>query len=70
MIGRLAGVGAGPAYAPIDALLNGADALLGLVIASVTIHATLVYVRDFLPDFNIALETAANTEEPELSVAK
>jgi hypothetical protein len=70
MIGRLAGVAAGPTYAPIDALLNGADALLGLVIASVTIHATLVYVRDFLPDFNIALETAAETPEPELSAAR
>ena len=32
---------------------------LALVLATVTIRATLVYVRDFLPDFNIALETAA-----------
>jgi hypothetical protein len=67
MLGRFAGVVGPASYAPLDALLNGADALLGLVLATVTIHATLVYVRDFLPDFNIALETAANTPEPELS---
>jgi hypothetical protein len=70
MLGRFSGVTLANAYAPIDALLNGADALVGLVLAGVTIHATLVYVRDFLPDFNIALETAADTPEPELSVAK
>ena len=34
-----------------------------------TVHATLVYVRDFLPDFNIALETAADNPEPELAAA-
>jgi hypothetical protein len=38
-------------------LLAGCDALLGLVVATVAVHATLVYVRDFLPDFTIALET-------------
>jgi hypothetical protein len=69
MLGRFAGVAGTGTYAPIDALLSGADALLGLVLAMVTIRATLVYVRDFLPDFNIALETAANTPEPELTTA-
>jgi len=39
-------------------LLAGCDALLGLVIATLTVHATLVYVRDYLPDFTIALDTA------------
>ena len=67
MLGRLAGVAGTATFAPIDALLSGADALLGLVLATVTIRATLVYVRDFLPDFNIALETAAETPESELS---
>jgi hypothetical protein len=68
MLGRFTGI-LSTSYAPIDALLSGADALLGLVMATVTIHATLVYVRDFLPDFNIALETAAETPEPEISTA-
>ena len=58
------------AVAPIDALLSGADALVGLVVATITIRATLVYVRDFLPDFNIALETAADTPEPDLAAAR
>ena len=53
----------------VNALLSGADALLGLVVATVTICATLVYVRDFLPDFNIALETGSETPEPEISTA-
>jgi hypothetical protein len=69
MLGRLSGPVEAATYAPTDALLNGADALLGLVLATFTIQATLVYVRDFLPDFNIALETAANTPEPELTTA-
>ncbi len=69
LFGRLAGVAGGQPFAPVDALLTGADALLGLVLATVTIRATLVYVRDFLPDFNIALETAADTPEPEISTA-
>ena len=68
MLGRFAGVAGAATFAPIDALLSGADALLGLVVATVTIRATLVYVRDFLPDFNIALETAdqpaASTRRP------
>ena len=67
MLGRFTGVAGTATFAPIDALLSGADALLGLVLATVTIRATLVYVRDFLPDFNIALETAAETPEPEIS---
>ncbi len=67
MLGRLSGVAGAATYAPLDALLAGADALLGLVLAMVTIRATLVYVRDFLPDFNIALETAAEAPEPEIS---
>jgi hypothetical protein len=70
MTGALMGVAGAPIYVPLDALLNGADALLGLVLATITIHATLVYVRDFLPDFNIALETAAERPEPELSAAR
>jgi len=61
MVGAMTGVTGAPGFAPLDALLNGADALLGLVLATFTIHATLVYVRDFLPDFNIALETAPET---------
>jgi hypothetical protein len=69
MLGRMSGLGGAPGYAPLDAMLNGADALLGLVLATFTIQATLVYVRDFLPDFNIALETSANTPEPELTTA-
>jgi len=69
MLGRFTGVAAGDTVAPLDALLSGADALLGLVVATLTIRATLVYVRDFLPDFNIALETAAETPEPEISTA-
>jgi hypothetical protein len=69
MLGRMSGLGATPGYAPLDSLLNGADALTGLVMATFTIQATLIYVRDFLPDFNIALETAANTPEPELTTA-
>jgi hypothetical protein len=69
MLGRLSGVAGAGTYAPIDALLSGADALLGLVLATVTIRATLVYVRDFLPDFNIALETAAEAPETEMSTA-
>ena len=69
MLGRLSGAAGTATYAPLDALLSGADALLGLVLATFTVHATLVYVRDFLPDFNIALETAANTPEPELATA-
>jgi hypothetical protein len=44
--------------AALVALLGGCDALLGLVVATLTVHATLVYVRDFLPDFTIALDTA------------
>ena len=67
MLGRLSGVAGASTYAPIDALLSGVDALLGLALAMVAIRATLVYVRDFLPDFNIALETAAETAEPEIS---
>ena len=39
-------------------MLGGCDALLGLVVATLTVHATLIYVRDFLPDFTIALDTA------------
>jgi hypothetical protein len=39
-------------------MLAGCDALLGLVVATLTVHATLIYVRDFLPDFTIALDTA------------
>ena len=69
LLGRFAGVAGGATLAPIDALLSGADALLGLVVATLTIRATLVYVRDFLPDFNIALETAPETPEPEMSTA-
>jgi hypothetical protein len=67
MLGRLTGVAGAATYAPIDALLSGADALLGLAFATATIRATLVYVRDFLPDFNIALETTAEAPEPEIS---
>ena len=69
MLGRFTGVAGAATLAPIDALLSGADALLGLVVATVTICATLVYVRDFLPDFNIALETGSETPEPEISTA-
>ncbi len=43
--------------APLDLLLRGSDALLGLVLATFTVHAALVYVRDSLPDFSIALDT-------------
>ena len=42
----------------LGGMLSGCDALLGLVIATLTVHATLIYVRDFLPDFTIALDTA------------
>jgi len=69
MLGRFTGVADGAPVAPIDALLSGADALVGLVVATITIRATLVYVRDFLPDFNIALETAADTPQPGISTA-
>jgi hypothetical protein len=69
VLGRLAGVAGTQPLAPVDTLLTGADALLGLALATVTIRATLVYVRDFLPDFNIALETAAETPEPGISTA-
>jgi hypothetical protein len=69
MLGRFSGAAGGATFAPVDAVLSGADALLGLVLATVTIRATLVYVRDFLPDFNIALETAAETADPEISTA-
>jgi hypothetical protein len=69
MLGRFGGVGGATAFAPVDALLSGADALLGLVLATLTVRATLVYVRDFLPDFNIALETAPETLAPEMSTA-
>jgi hypothetical protein len=69
MLGRFSGVAGAAGGAPIDALLGGADALLGLVLATVTICATLVYVRDFLPDFNIALETAPETAEPVITSA-
>ena len=69
MLGRFAGVAGAATFAPIDALLSGADALVGLVLATVTIRATLVYVRDYMPDFNIALGSAAETPEPELSTA-
>jgi hypothetical protein len=68
LLGRVAGV-TGTAAAPLDVLLAGADALLGLVLATATIRATLVYVRDFLPDYNIALETAADMPEPEITTA-
>ena len=68
MLGVLSGA-TGVTFSPLDALLNGADALLGLVLATFTVHATLVYVRDFLPDFNIALETATNAPEPEFATA-
>lgn len=44
--------------ATLATLLTGCDALLGLVVATLTVHATLIYVRDFLPDFAIALDTA------------
>jgi hypothetical protein len=44
--------------AALTAMLGGCDALLGLVVATLTVHATLIYVRDFLPDFTIALDTA------------
>ncbi|MEO5823178.1 MAG: hypothetical protein ABIT71_21960 [Vicinamibacteraceae bacterium] len=67
MLGRFTGVGGTATLAPVDALLSGADALLGLVLATLTIRATLIYVRDFLPDFNIALETAADNPETEIS---
>jgi hypothetical protein len=70
MLGRFTGGAAASSHPPLDALLNGGDALVGLALATYTIHATLVYVRDFLPDFNIALETAANTDEPEISAAR
>jgi hypothetical protein len=69
LLGRLTGVAGTQPLAPVDVLLTGVDALLGLVLATVTIRATLVYVRDFLPDFNIALETAAETPQPEISTA-
>jgi hypothetical protein len=69
LLGHFAGVGGTQTLAPVDALLSGADALLGLAFAAVTIHAALVYVRDFLPDFNIALETATATPEAEISSA-
>ena len=69
MLGRFTGVAGTATFAPIDALLSGVDALLGLVLATVTIRATLVYVRDFLPDFNIALETAAEPDQPEIATA-
>jgi len=68
MLGRFTGVAGTDTFAPIDALLSGVDALLGLVLATITICATLVYVRDFLPDFNIALETAADPQ-PEIATA-
>jgi hypothetical protein len=42
----------------LDSLLAGSDALLAVVLGTFTVHAVLVYVRDFLPDFNIALETS------------
>lgn len=48
----------------LAALLAGCDALLGLVVATLTVHATLVYVRDFLPDFTIALDTADEPASP------
>jgi hypothetical protein len=54
----------------LDALLSGSDALLGLVLGTFTIHATLVYVRDFLPDFTIALETANDGMERPLTVSR
>jgi hypothetical protein len=69
MLGRFGGIGNPATFAPVDALLSGADALLGLVLATLTIRATLVYVRDFLPDFNIALETSAEAPTPEISTA-
>jgi hypothetical protein len=51
----------------LTAMLGGCDALLGLVVATLTVHATLIYVRDFLPDFTIALDTA---DEPAASTRK
>jgi hypothetical protein len=53
----------------LAALLSGCDALLGLVVATLTVHATLVYVRDFLPDFTIALDTA-DASEPRVSAGR
>lgn len=46
----------------LTAMLAGCDALLGLVVATLTVHATLIYVRDFLPDFTIALDTADQSQ--------
>jgi hypothetical protein len=51
----------------LSAMLAGCDALLGLVVATLTVHATLIYVRDFLPDFTIALDTA---DQPAASTRK
>lgn len=51
----------------LTAMLAGCDALLGLVVATLTVHATLIYVRDFLPDFTIALDTA---DQPPTSTRK
>lgn len=53
----------------LAALLRGSDALLGLVLVTFAVHATLVYVRDYLPDFNIALETMSSGTEEERSTA-
>jgi hypothetical protein len=62
---------AGQALLPVEdrsaalaAMLGGCDALLGLVVATLTVHATLIYVRDFLPDFTIALDTADEPATP------
>jgi hypothetical protein len=48
---------AGERNAALSALLTGSDGLLGLVVATLAVHAALMYVRDCLPDFSIALDT-------------
>jgi hypothetical protein len=56
--------------ASLDALLVGSDALVALVLGTFAVHAALVYVRDFLPDFNIALETNADSDARRVSAAR
>ncbi len=48
----------------LAAVLAGSDALLGLVVATLAVHAGLAYVRDYLPDFSIALDTADEDPAP------
>ncbi len=69
MLGRFAGLGGTATFTPLDALLSGADALLGLALATLTIRATLDYDRDSLPHCNIAHETASEPPSPEISTA-